>query len=83
MKAKCPCCISGCNKCDQSGKIDVKLAEGNLWTRACVICGFENGGRIEKGDKEPKELSGKCVMCGAPTRWVLLGNINNEIEIPS
>ena len=75
MKAKCPFCTAGCSKCENSGKINVRFAEGNLWTRVCLdeACGFENGGRIEKGDKEPPEPSGPCVMCKGPTKWLLIG----------
>ena len=87
MKAKCPFCIDGCHKCDDTGKVDVKFADGSLWTRTCTICGFENGGRIQKGDKEPTEPSGRCVVCGAPTKWVMIGNMNEILgdtdEIPT
>lgn len=83
MKAKCPFCTGGCLKCENSGKVDVQFVKGSLWTRCCTICGFENGGRIEKGNIEPSEPSGKCVVCNAPTEWLLLGNMNDETKIPS
>jgi len=75
MQAKCPYC---------AGKVEVHFAEGNLWTRACQNpeCAFENGGRIHKGDDEPPDSSGECVMCGGPTKWLLIGEMcNDEIEV--
>jgi hypothetical protein len=85
MKAKCPFCYGGinsdCKNCKNTGTTDVKFAEGNLWTRKCLNpeCGQENGGRITRGNEEPKEPSMECPWCNGPTKWVLLGNMN-EIE---
>lgn len=81
MQAKCPFCAGDsntkCPKCHGDGKVEIHFADGYLWTRACLdpACDFENGGRIMDGDGEPKEPSGKCVMCGGPTKWLLLGNM--------
>jgi len=88
MQAKCPYCAgdenTSCTKCSGTGKVEVHFAEGNLWTRACQNpeCAFENGGRIHKGDDEPPDSSGECVMCGGPTKWLLIGEMcNDEIEV--
>jgi hypothetical protein len=84
MKAMCPICCgdinNNCTKCHGSGEIDVHFTEGNVWTRACdnSECGFENGGRIVQGDKEPPEPSGMCVMCKGTTHWLLIGEICHE-----
>lgn len=69
MKAKCPHCQSGCDRCD-GGFFDVEFADGSVYTRACTneACGFENGGRISQ-----TPLSGDCgmpcVRCASPAVW--------------
>ena len=84
MKAKCPICggdnSAACTNCHGTGTINVRFAEGNLWTRACLdpVCDFENGGRIEKGDKEPQEPSGLCAICYGPTHWLLIGEMHGH-----
>lgn len=69
MKAKCPHCNNGCEKCQGTGFISVSFAEGDLFTRLCLNprCQFVNGGRICDGF--PPESSGPCVICGGETDW--------------
>jgi hypothetical protein len=69
MKAKCPHCLTGCDKCED-GFIQVSFAVGSIFTRKCrnPDCEFENGGRVSVG--VPLGLSNACVICGAPTAWV-------------
>lgn len=85
MKAKCVFCLNGekpCTHCKDTGYMDVGFAEGNLWTRACTdpTCGFENGGRIEKGDKEPSDSPGECVICHKPAKWMLVGDMCDVMQ---
>jgi len=74
MKAKCPYCENGCEKCDD-GFTEARFASGNLFTRACKNkeCGCENGGRIV--ETFPEESSGPCIMCNGETEWLFLGEI--------
>lgn len=76
MKAKCPHCTSGCDRCDHTGFITVKFAQGDLYTRACTTfeCGFENGGLISK--TTPTHDSGPCLRCKGPTKWQLIAKEN-------
>lgn len=77
MKAKCPYCDKGCEKC-QNGMMELCFATGDWFTRECLSpeCGFHNGGRICEGF--PPESSGACVLCGGETRWLYLGRISDE-----
>ena len=70
MKAKCPHCVSGCEKCKGTGQLDVSFAEGDWFTRLCLNpeCLFVNGGRICEGF--PPESSGPCVICEGETKWI-------------
>jgi len=69
MKAKCPHCNDGCDKCTD-GFTEAFFAEGDWFTRLCENprCLFVNGGRICEGF--PPETSGPCVVCGGETRWI-------------
>lgn len=81
MKAKCPTCESGCDKC-VDGFREVQLAEGLWHTRACTSpeCLFENGVRISK---EPLQgPSGPCIACGAPTEWLAVESTPPERGYP-
>lgn len=70
MKAKCPHCKDGCDKCED-GFFEVKLAEGNWFTRACTnpMCGFHNGVRISKSKLEGTS-AGACAHCKSPANWI-------------
>ena len=67
MRAKCPYCQDGCEKCD-GGYVPVGFAKGNWFTRRCQTCGFENGVRITPLDA-PATQPGACVMCGGMVEW--------------
>lgn len=71
MKAKCPECVNGCDRCKGTGYISVSFIEGDMFTRLCLNpeCQFVNGGRICDGF--PPESSGPCVICEGETEWVL------------
>lgn len=74
MKAKCPNCEKGCEKC-KDGFIEVSIAKGKLFTRHCDDCGFDNGGRVVPEGKDPPEgKPAPCVMCKSQnTRWMDTG----------
>jgi len=74
MKAKCPYCQDGCEKCS-NGFIEASFKkDGKYWTRVCQNrkeCGFVNGGHwVDEGF--PLESSGACIICGSPIDWMLL-----------
>lgn len=76
MLAMCPGCGGkGCAKCNQTGRIGVRMAQGKLYTPACtsLTCGFENGGRISQTDMVGS--AGPCVLCDAPTVWKFVTNV--------
>ena len=76
MKAKCPYCTEGCDRC-QGGYVDVVLASGQVWTQHCDACGEDNGGRIACEEMLPPDQwkpPKPCVFCGsARTRWLDTG----------
>lgn len=76
IQALCPYCGGGNHGCARclNGHIEVQLAAGNLYTRACVnpACSFENGGRIAR--EPPADPPGECVLCGACTVWRLVAS---------
>ena len=68
--AMCPeCGGKGCEKC-KDGQVEVSFKKGDLFTCACLLCGFENGGYIT--ETYPSESSEPCVMCGGETEWKFL-----------
>ena len=72
MRAKCPYCQDGCDRCE-GGYTTVSIKEGTVWTKQCLNheeCGFANGGRVS--DEEPEDPSPPCVICGELTDWVPL-----------
>lgn len=70
MKAKCPFCECGCDKCD-GGFIEIIVYPGEWLTRVCANeeeCGFVNGEssvRFELMMTKPDP----CVNCGGPCVW--------------
>lgn len=82
MEAKCPFCDNGCDKCD-GGKIDVRHAEGALFTIKCmnIMCGFENGTRVVAPNLPPLPPEGldergnvlECILCEHAAEWDLIG----------
>ena len=72
MKAKCPYCAEGCDRC-QGGFTEVTFADGDVFTRHCNGCGKDNGGRIAAEFLKPPEQWAKpspCVWCGsADMEW--------------
>jgi hypothetical protein len=81
MKAMCPECAGktdfDCPKCNNTKEIEVRFAEGEVFTTVCLNrkeCGFVNGGRITKGGF-PEESSGPCVICDGVTEWQLMKEV--------
>ena len=78
MRAKCPHCQDGCDKCD-GGFTEVLFARGRLYTRHCTDaeCGFDNGGVIVGPDARPESTLNTpprdCVQCGAAVEWQRVG----------
>lgn len=71
LKAKCPHCQSGCDKCTD-GFTTVEFPEGDWYTRHCTnpLCGFDNGGCQGAYLYEGLE---PCLMCQHhETVWVPL-----------
>ena len=77
MKAKCPYCTDGCPSCE-SGWMEVRFASGDVFTRYCPDCGFENGGRVAAyGLPDP----GPCVQCnGTNVEWALVFTLEEGEE---
>lgn len=79
MKAKCPYCKTGCEKC-KDGYFEATMAKGTCFTRVCqnrAECGFVNGGYITEAGF-PEESSEECVCCGGPTDWLPLSEAPTE-----
>lgn len=78
MKAKCPYCQTGCDKC-KDGYTTVSMATGALYTRHCNACDEDNGGRIAAATGTPPEQwrpPGPCVWCHSPdVIWLLIGEV--------
>ena len=76
MKTKCPHCCDGRENCEECGGtrfVEVRFAEGDVFTRNCLACGEHNGGRIHDGI--PPEPPGDCVWCGSDNvEWLLIGD---------
>ena len=79
MRAKCPHCRDGCDRCGGIGYQEARFATGALYTRHCtnLECGFDNGGRIVGPDspvdvEEPPE---PCLHCGSFAEWLLIGEM--------
>lgn len=72
MKAKCPFCEDGCEKCTD-GHTEATFASGTLWARHCNACGEDNGGCIFKGPPQRKPMD--CVWCkSADVIWLEVGD---------
>ena len=85
MKAKCPHCQTGCDKCT-GGFIEVQFPDNErLYARKCWVCGFENGGRFVPANKPDiqgdlvrlmEKHSGQCLRCDNPdVVWELIGEV--------
>lgn len=77
MRAKCPHCDIGCDKCID-GYIRVKFPAGEIFTRACQNpeCGFYNGGCIS--ENYPTHSSEPCVICDSETIWSKIQDLPSE-----
>jgi len=68
MKAKCPYCDKGCDKCNE-GYIEVKFStEGHYHYMICNACGENNGGHLHTKDRPLPEKPSKysvCPHCGS------------------
>jgi hypothetical protein len=80
MKAKCPYCEKGCDKCKE-GYIEVSFTKGKIYTRHCDDCGFDNGGRIVPSEyPRPTEKLYPCVNCGSEkVRWLDTGVTSGDL----
>lgn len=58
------CGGEGCSEC-RDGFIEVTIAEGDLYTLKCTLCGFENGGRIVNEELSLTAPDIGCVLCRA------------------
>lgn len=74
MKTMCPYCGGEkCEKCNNTGQIDVRIPAGDIYTRWCEACQWGNGGAIvgpesyKSVDDLPKAKP--CIRCGGPTEW--------------
>ena len=82
MKAKCPFCEAGCDKCD-GGFNEAQMAEGAVFTIKCQDpkCGFENGNRIVAPGLPALPPEGmtdwgstlECISCEHWARYELVG----------
>jgi hypothetical protein len=67
MKAKCPHCKTGCDKCD-NGYFDTHVAVGDWYTRHCKECKMDNGVRVATEFLPPQSewpSPNPCVFCGS------------------
>lgn len=65
MKAKCPYCEAGCDKC-QEGYIDVRFAtidEGHYHFMVCNNCGCETGGHLHRPGEDMPMKPSKYTIC--------------------
>lgn len=79
MKAKCPFCDSGCEKCE-NGFMEITIVKGMWIYRVCCNqeeCGFVNGGSAYDGSRDLDE-DDTCIICDGPTEWKLPDNISEE-----
>lgn len=91
MKAMCPSCRGTgahphtdggdrCFECRGHGFIEATLAEGDLYTLKCKVCGFENGGRIVNAElplpKDGPDIG--CVSCGVEKDQVHYVKVSKE-----
>ena len=80
MRAKCPYCDNGCDKC-KKGYLEVSFETGYIFTIKCQNpeCGFENGMRIDKRENFDKLVLPviKCVKCDGETRYLKIGNTSD------
>lgn len=78
MKAKCPHCQDGCDRCEE-GFMEVGFASGALYTSHCNACGEDNGGRIANSrfPREKWQPPGDCVWCKSlDVIWLEIGEIS-------
>ena len=70
MKAKCPHCDSGCERCSETGFIEVHFAEediGHYHAILCNLCGRNVGGALHRNGTEPPKVDpySICPWCNA------------------
>lgn len=85
MKAACPHCFDntiskahGCEKCQQTGFIDMQFAKGALYEPRCRLCGAEGFGmHISEDGKSPTMDDVEdacCIACSSHNlEWILVG----------
>jgi hypothetical protein len=82
VKAKCPYCKNGCEKCD-GGYNKASMATGKIYTRHCNDCGEDNGGRIAAAFVLPPHQwnpPDPCVWCHSPNvEWLLVGEVIKRV----
>lgn len=63
MRAKCPHCNDGCEKCE-AGYVQASFAGGQWYARRCQNpeCGFDNGARAAAFGLP--DIDRPCVICG-------------------
>lgn len=69
MKAQCP--YGPCDQCDQTGFVDVRLADGTYYESVCSNpkCRFIQAGRIDEKDLHGTS-DGQCIRCGHMAYWL-------------
>ena len=77
MKAKCPHCKDGCEKCDK-GFVEVDFAEGITYDLVCKKCGQVVGFHIDEGNDPPTDATAEhacCLWCEGfqDLEWVVDG----------
>jgi hypothetical protein len=82
MKAKCPHCCgehSSCPECDGTGYIEVKIGQGDLYSKDCLECGELIGGAIVGEGlctmEELKRLEAlPCPFCNGKCKYTPIGD---------
>jgi hypothetical protein len=82
MKAKCPHCRNGCEKCD-GGYFEASIAVGDWYTRHCNQCGFDNGCRVATEFMPPFAEWAKpnpCIYCkNEDMQWLLVAKSTERV----
>lgn len=75
MRAKCPYCDDGCNRCED-GFFESTFSDGPIFVLECLSedCGFANGAQILGPDLPPLRRGEiRCAMCDHMAEWSLYG----------
>lgn len=83
----CPKCFGAmvvagalCAGCHGHGTIEVQIAQGELYTLKCKVCGFENGGRIVSEEFPLRAPDIGCVKCGVDKDQVEYVKVVQDVD---